>query len=204
MTKAPRSGKLLVGLFVGGRGERLGGVAKGLLKAPNAETTLSERALTELRAALPNADVVLVGEAAAYASLGLRAIADAPSGIGPLGGLLGLLAEAEARGATHVLTLACDLPFIEQRLLARLATETPEAAALVTATHGVRNPLVARYTVGPTTDAAREVLGAGKRSLQGVLDVLGANVHALTLSAGEAATLRDWDTPEDVKRTPQR
>ena len=92
MTTAPRAQTLLVGLFVGGRGERLGGVAKGLLKAPNAETTLIERALTELGAALPDAEVVLVGEAAAYASLGLRAIADAPAGVGPLGGLLGLLA----------------------------------------------------------------------------------------------------------------
>jgi molybdopterin-guanine dinucleotide biosynthesis protein A len=192
---------LLVGLFVGGRGERLGGVAKGLLKAPNAETTLSERALTELRAALPDADVVLVGEATAYASLGLRSVADAPAGIGPLGGLLGLLAEAETRDATQVLALACDLPFIERRLLARLATETPEAAALVTVTDGVRNPLAARYTVRAIASAARQVLDTRKRSLQAVLDALGTDVHALTLSDAEAATLQDWDTPEDIARS---
>jgi molybdopterin-guanine dinucleotide biosynthesis protein A len=191
---------LLVGLFVGGRGERLGGVPKGLLKAPNAETTLSERALAELRAALPGAEIVLVGEATAYASLGLRAVADAPAGVGPLGGLLGLLAEAEARGAAHVLTLACDLPFIEQRLLARLSTETPEAAALVTVTDGVRNPLIARYAIDPTTQAARAVLSAGKRSLQAVLDALEPGVAALTLSEAEAASLVDWDTPDDVER----
>jgi hypothetical protein len=63
----------------------------------------------------------------------------------------------------------------------------------------VRNRLIARYEVERALPAARTVLGAGKRSLQAVLDALGADVHTLPLSDAEAASLQDWDTPDDMK-----
>lgn len=198
----PRRRDLLVGIFVGGRGERLGGVAKGLLRAPGTHLSLLERALQEVRAAVSHADVVLVGDASPYAEFEMVSVDDAPRGIGPLGGLLGLLQEAEQRRAQQVLILACDLPFVDRRLIARLAREAPAAAALVTETRGKRNPLVARYEVESTRQAARRVFDSGKRSLQAVLDALGPGLQLLELSAEEAATLDDWDTPEDVNRHP--
>lgn len=188
---------LLVGVFVGGSGSRLGGVAKGLLPTLDATTTLIERLCSEVRAALPGAELVLVGTAQPYSALGLRAIADAPAGIGPLGGLGGLLSHA---GSGQVLALACDLPRLERGLIARLAAEHPQAAALITRQEDVRNPLVARYQVEPTRAALGRVLQAGKRSLQAVLDELEPHVTTLTLSEREQATLGDWDTPEDVAR----
>jgi molybdopterin-guanine dinucleotide biosynthesis protein A len=194
---------LLVGIFVGGRGERMGGVAKGLLKTRTdggREVTLIERALGEIRAALPEADVALVGDAAAYADLPLRTIADEPAGIGPLGGLRGLLLDAAARGHPQVLVVACDLPFISRRLLQRLASAEPTAQALVTVTDGFRNPLVARYDVAATTAGARTVFASGQRSLQRVLDHLGERARCLELDATEAAELVDWDTPSDAAR----
>jgi molybdenum cofactor guanylyltransferase len=192
--------RLLVGIFVGGRGLRMGGVAKGLLKAPDSETTLLERLRGELASALPEAEVVLVGAADAYADVGLSAVSDEPSGIGPLGGLIGLLAFAERGGAEHALALACDLPRIDASLLRRLASERTDKSALVAAQGEIRNPLVARYAVAHALPAARAALGAGKRSLQAVLDGLGDGVATLDLSATEAATLDDWDTPEDIAR----
>ena len=77
--------RLIIGIFVGGRGSRMGGVAKGLLKAPSSEATLVERLRMELESALPDAEVVLVGAAEAYADLGLDAISDEPAGLGPIG-----------------------------------------------------------------------------------------------------------------------
>lgn len=192
--------RLLVGIFVGGRGTRMGGVAKGLLKAPNSEATLLERLCTELTSALPDAEIRLVGAADAYAATGLRAVADDPPGVGPIGGLIGLLTHAEHRGATHVLALACDLPRIGSGVLRRLANEMTDKTALFAAHGEIRNPLLARYEVARALPVARAALGAGKRSLQAVLDGLGDGVATLPISTTEAATLDDWDTPEDVLR----
>jgi molybdenum cofactor guanylyltransferase len=190
---------LLVGIFVGGRGSRLGGVAKGLLAAPSSERTLLERLLGELNAALPRGPIVLVGEAEAYASYGLPSVSDSPTGVGPIGGLGGLLRHAHELGAERALALACDLPKIRGGLLSRLAEEAPDAAALVAHQEGVRNPLIARYCVARTLPALNGVVASGKRSLQAVLDALGSEVHLLPQSPVEAASLVDWDTPEDLR-----
>jgi molybdopterin-guanine dinucleotide biosynthesis protein A len=193
-------GRLLVGIFVGGRGTRMGGVAKGLLKAPNSESTLLQRLRAQLASALPGAEIVLVGAAEAYAGVGLDAVSDEPPGVGPIGGLIGLLADAQRRGATHVLALACDLPRIGAALLQRLAEEAPDKSAVLAAPGEIRNPLIARYSVAQALPAARAVLGTGKRSLQAVLDRLGDDLATLRLTPHEAATLDDWDTPDDVRR----
>ncbi len=195
---ASGSSSLVVGIFVGGRGSRMGGVAKGLLQAPDSEATLIERLRTELGRALPDAEVVLVGAAEAYTAFGLTALSDDPPGVGPIGGLIGLLTHAERSGAERALALACDLPRIGAELLRRLAREAANANALVTAQGEIRNPLVARYTVARALPAARAVLGAGQRSLQAVLDRLGESVVTLRLTEEEAATLDDWDTPQDM------
>ena len=200
MTKAARAPHVLVGVFVGGRGERLGGVAKGLLTthaADGREITLIERVLGELRAALPEAEVLLVGNNASYGQLGTL-IADSPSGIGPLGGLNALLLEATRRGRSHVLVLACDLPFIRRALIQRLVEEQPQASVLLAETQGVRNPLIARYDAALALAATRSALESAQRSLQAVLDRL-LDVRALRLTESEASSLRDWDTPEDIE-----
>lgn len=194
------STRLLVGIFVGGRGSRMGGVAKGMLKAPDSEATLVERLRAELVHALPDAELVLVGAAEAYADVGLSALSDEPSGVGPLGGLIGLLAYAKQRGATHALALACDLPRVGGALLRRLASEAPHKSALVITQGEVKNPLLARYAVAHALPAARATLSVGKRSLQAVLERLGDGVAIMPLTAAEAATVDDWDTPEDVQK----
>lgn len=191
--------ELVVGILVGGRGSRLGGVAKGLLLAPGTKTSLIERLLSELRAALPGAPVVLIGNAEAYAALGLRALPDDPPGVGPLGGVASLLEFARDREAHAALCLTCDLPRLERRLLTRLATESASVAALVTAQSGVRNPLVARYRVADALPVARRALHEGKRSVQSVLDGLGSGVEVLDVDEAEAALLVDWDVPEDLR-----
>lgn len=190
---------LVIGIFVGGRGTRMGGLAKGLLKAPDSEATLVERLVEQSREAQPTAELVLVGEAEAYAAFGLLMLRDSPPGVGPLGGLLALLEHAESHGARLALALACDLPYLSSALLGRLAADAPHAAALVTEQAGVRNPLVARYAVTAALPAARQVLQRGARSLQAVLDELGAGVSSLSLSPAEERSLSDWDTPEDVR-----
>lgn len=191
---------LIVGVFVGGLGTRLGGAAKGLLLAPGSTLTLVERLLAELRAVVPLAEIVLVGSNAHYGVIRLTQVEDRPPGHGPLGGLGGLLTYAEQRGAGRVLALACDLPKLDRTLLARLTTEDPGASALVAMQSGVRNPLVARYAVGAALLAVDAALEDSRRSLQAVLDRLAPPPTLLRLSPAEEATLDDWDTPDDVRR----
>ena len=177
----------------------MGGVAKGLLTAPNSEQSLVARLLEETRAAAPQADIVLVGNADAYGALLLPAISDDPPGIGPLGGLIGLLAHAQSRGATHILALACDLPRLPRSIIARLVADSPGAPALVTRESDKHNPLIARYLVSATLPAAQRALQAGRRSLQSVLQQLEPGVTTLALSDAELGSLVDWDSPEDIR-----
>jgi molybdopterin-guanine dinucleotide biosynthesis protein A len=198
MTAAATAPELLVGLFVGGQGTRMGGVAKGTLRAPGSELSLVERLIGEIRAAVPGAAIALVGSASEYGHLGLETIADDPPGIGPIGGLASLLTEAERRGAERVLALACDLPRLDRALLSRLIAEAPDAAVALVKQGDTRNPLIARYAVGAAQLAVNQALKQGRRSLQAILDRLEPDVVALGLSPEELARLADWDTPSDV------
>jgi molybdopterin-guanine dinucleotide biosynthesis protein A len=188
----------LVGLFVGGQGTRMGGVAKGLLRLASGQNVI-ERLLGELARALPNSERVLVGAATAYAALELEALADRPAGVGPIGGLAALLEHAAARGAGQALALACDLPRLDAGIIARLAAADAAASAVVICQGGVRNPLIARYAVEPSHAAVAAALGAGQRSLQAVLDRLQPPPTLLELAPADAALLDDWDAPSDMR-----
>ncbi|HTQ08197.1 MAG TPA: NTP transferase domain-containing protein [Polyangiaceae bacterium] len=187
---------LTVGIFVGGRGRRLGGVDKGKLRLANGET-LAGRLVARCRAAVPDAPLVLVGAADAYAELGLPALADAPPGIGPLGGLRALVLHARAQGHAHALALACDLPYLEAPLVARLATEAPRASLLAPRPGEFWEALVARYAVD-ALDAVDAAMLAGERALQAVIARLGERAVALDVNEHERAELRDWDEPGDA------
>jgi len=191
----------LVGIFVGGRSRRMGGRPKGLLPAPDrAGETLVERLARIAAAALPASDIVLVGEAKPYAELGIPALADDPEGIGPLGGLSALLAEAERRGAPSAVALACDMPFVSAALLERLGAFRPDAAAVAPRQDGRWQPLCARYAAAPALAAARRVLAGEQRALFAVLDELGDGAAELPLEDAELELLRDWDRPEDLSK----
>lgn len=192
---------VLVGIFVGGRALRMGGVPKGLLAAPRSEETLVERLLRVSHQALGRHESLLVGRAPAYAGLGLPFVEDAPAGVGPLGGLCALLDAALERSSGAVIALACDLPHVSAELIQRLAAHAPEAAAVAPRSDGKWQPLMARYEPHRALLAARAALAAGERALYCVLDRLGSGTVELPLAAEEAALLRDWDEPADLDET---
>src|SRR5690348_13005990 len=109
------------GIFVGGRGSRMGGLAKGMLTTESGETLVAR--WQRLFAAL-GMNAVLVGRHDAYGAIGVTAIADDPPGIGPLGGLVALLKIA---GKGHAIAVACDMPFVSLELLQKLATHPSTA-----------------------------------------------------------------------------
>jgi molybdopterin-guanine dinucleotide biosynthesis protein A len=127
----------------------------------------------------------------------VRALDDAPAGIGPLGGLRALLLDARASGHAHALALSCDLPYLEAPLIVRLATEAPAASFLAPREGELWQTLVARYAVAalPAVDAA---IAAGDRALQRVVARLGERAVELLVNESERAELRDWDEPGDA------
>jgi molybdopterin-guanine dinucleotide biosynthesis protein A len=197
---------MIAGIFVGGRGTRLGGVAKGLLLAPDTGEPLATRLARLVRTALPGARVVLVGDATAYGALGLSALPDDPPGIGPLGGLSSLLGEG-LRAGSDVLALATDLPHVTTDMVERLATHAPGAAAVapLLPNHrgggGLRyHPLFARYSPAPCRPLCAAQLATGRHAIRPIFTALGTAAIALPLSDDEARWLDDWDTPEDIAR----
>lgn len=185
----------VLGIWVGGRGTRMGGVQKALLRAPGASETLLERSLRLAREL--DLEPVLIGRAdLGEIAEGLLQLPDDPSGIGPLGGLSSLFAYARERPA---LTLACDMPYVSAALLARLAREAPQAQLLAPrdAASGKWQTLFARHDGPSVSQPLRETLAAGERSFQSLFKRVA--VSELALSPDERAQLRDWDTPEDMR-----
>jgi molybdenum cofactor guanylyltransferase len=187
---------LVIGLFVGGRGSRFGGIAKGNLRLPGGERVV-ERLVRTCHEVLPEAPLVLVGERPEYSALERVSLCDEPPGIGPLGGLRSLLVHAAQCEATHALALACDLPFVTNALIERLVRESPEALALAPRHEGLYHPLSARYAVR-ALDAVVEAIAAREHSLQKLFARLGDGAGALAIDAAELDALRDWDSPEDL------
>jgi molybdenum cofactor guanylyltransferase len=182
--------QLLAGIFVGGRASRMGGVAKGLLVAPDGDPIVvrTRRLLEEA-----GAECVLVGGHPAYRGLGLEVVPDDPAADGPLAGILALLARAADRTAIAV---ACDMPFIGRDIARRLveAPPAPIVAARRRAEEKGRDvwePLFARYAPS-VLPVARDFAKRGERKLQLLLDRAGA--RPLVLEPAEEAMLTDWDT----------
>lgn len=182
---------MLCGIFVGGRASRMHGRAKGLLRADTGEPVVV-RLVRVARAA--GLEPVWVGleqsaHADAYrAAAALPELADRPPGIGPLGGLAGLLEAGSA------IAVACDMPFVSSALLTRLRSERPGAAVLAPRSQGLWEPLCARYDAALVLPTLTRALDAGTRSFQQLLASL--EVTELTLATREE--LVDWDTPEDL------
>lgn len=186
---------MLIGILVGGRGQRMGGVQKALLRAPDGETLIARSQRIAREAGI---EVVLLGAAELGAQAqGALQLPDAAAGIGPLAGLHSLLVHAGERAA---ICLACDMPYVTAELLARLAREPVEAQVLAPRdpVSGKWEPLLARYESPSVAPVLARALAEGERSFQGLFKRL--HVVEMSLGASERAQLRDWDSPEDMRQ----
>jgi len=189
----------LIGILVGGRARRLGGIPKGLLPTSDTGEPIVVRLARICREVISDSELVLVGDARDYAHLHYASIEDEPPGIGPIGALASLLSAA-ARSDRDEIVLAADLPFVSRRLVERLATHAPDALAVAPRIDNMWQPLFARYRSVPCLETTTRIVEKGHRALHRVLSELGSSVAELPLTAEEAGELRDWDTPDDVVR----
>jgi molybdopterin-guanine dinucleotide biosynthesis protein A len=152
-------------ILAGGRARRFGGADKASL--PIGRARIIDRQLAALSAVADDIRIV-ANDGSRYAGLGVRVIADAIPGAGPLGGLYSALLDASR---DRMLILACDLPFVTAALFERLATESgtgQEIDAVVPRSARGLEPLCALYMTR-SAGAARARIERGDLKVAGLL-----------------------------------
>jgi len=185
---------MFLGIFVGGRAQRMGGVPKGLLRAPDSDESLIERLARIGREA--GLEPVLVGTADLGPALNtLPRLLDREPRVGPLSGLSALLEHA---AGARAIAVACDMPRVSTALVSRLAHESLEAEVLAPRDRvtGKWQPLCARYDADRVRPQLAQAIVRGVRSFQAVFGEL--SVVQLSLSEAEHTELVDWDCPQDM------
>ena len=119
--------------------------------------------------------------------------------------LVGLLAGATSSWAPHVGALACDLPFVEPRLLRRLFAEANgQDATIPRWPDGRIEPLLAVYRRAALLAAARASLHAGERSVHEMIvripDVRFVPVASLRSADPSLRSFMNVNTPADLVR----
>lgn len=176
-------------ILAGGRGRRLGGVAKGLVRVGGEPIVARQLAALAPYVAAP---LIIAVDAQPYAGLGARVVVDRHPGLGPLAGLEAALLASDDDA---LLVFACDLPFLDAPLIEALR-DAPAADAVVARLDGRPQPLAARYAraILPRVQAR---LAAGALRLLDLMDELAP--AWIDFPAGTRA-LVNVNTPEDLAR----
>lgn len=189
----------LLAIFVGGKSRRMG-EHKGLLPVPGGREPILEALIRRGRSA--GFDLVLVGDARPYQHLaeGVIRVEDDPRDAGPLGGLQGALRHASRTGRSHLIAIACDMPYVSSEALQETSEHSSKAVVLAPRRGPDLpwEPMLARYHVDGLADILSGAISAGQRSFQKLFASI--EVEALPLTPAIERALQDWDTPEDVRR----
>lgn len=102
---------------------------------------------------------------------GLPALVDQTAEIGPISALVSAFSFAERAGRSHVLLVACDMPFLPAGLLAHLGTSIGDAAVAMPESSGKLQPMAALWR----TDGERlnAYVQEGGRSPRGFAHAVG-------------------------------
>jgi molybdopterin-guanine dinucleotide biosynthesis protein A len=134
-----RASGAALSIIAGGKGSRLGGIAKGLLRVGG--HTVLERQL--LLAPLFDEVLLVTTEPGPYAAYGLRSVPDLVAGKGAPGGVHAALVGARS---PWVLALACDMPFVTEAVLRTLLGARDDATdAVCFQVNGRLEPLLGVY-----------------------------------------------------------
>jgi molybdopterin-guanine dinucleotide biosynthesis protein A len=193
-THGAEAGRLGV-ILAGGRGSRMGGVDKALIRL--GPETLLARAERRLGAQVGALVVSANGDPARLGSA-LEVLADPVPGFpGPLGGVLAGLDRASEAGAAGIVTVAVDTPFFPGDLVARLAAAGVPLAVAATEEAG-RLRWHGAFALWPVAarGAVREALARGERRVRAVAEALGA-VPVVFPRQGVDPFL-NVNTPEDL------
>ena len=171
----------VVAILAGGAGRRIGG-DKPQRRLGGAR--LLDRAVTAARTAASPVILVVRNPDQAKGFVG-TIVLDAPGIEGPLAGLLAALTWAADVGATRVLTLPCDMPFLPSDLCTRLDRAlTPDLGVAVAASGGRLHPVCGLWrtsAAGTLVQRAQQ----GRLSLHGLSEAVGRAVVDWPVAAGD-------------------
>ena len=172
-------------ILAGGRGRRMGGAKKALIEIDGRR--IVDRQLDVL-APLFDEVLLVVADPAGWEVPRARVVVDRAPLEGPLAGL-----EAALEEAGDLFVVACDLPFLDGELIARICAV--DSQAVVLRVNGRPQPLHARYaaSVLPFVDAR---LQRGARRMLELLDDL------QVAWIDSATPLLNVNTPDDLVNTP--
>ncbi len=175
-------------ILAGGQGTRLGGADKAFV-ALNGQPLISHL-LTRLSPQVDNIAISANGDAARFAAFGLPVLPDQLTGKGPLAGVAAGLTWAMDIGATALLTVPVDTPFIPADLAARLAP-----APTVACYHGRQHHLVALWPVAVLPMLERFLAPEGHYKVRDFLKLVRARQVNFNAPADPFLNI---NTPEDL------
>jgi molybdopterin-guanine dinucleotide biosynthesis protein A len=126
-----------------------------------AGTPLIEHLLARLEG-LGDEIIVTTNRPRAYAYLGLPLFPDPAPGLGALQGLHTALSAAQG---SKVLVLACDMPFVQRKLLEHLLQLADEADVVIPRRQSMYEPLHAIYDRAACLPPLEEALAAGEKRM---------------------------------------
>lgn len=175
-------------LIAGGRGRRLGGVAKGLIEVEG--RTLGER-LVDLLEPICGPVLLVANDPSVYAALNVPTVRDVIAGKGPPGGVHAALTRSPAG---WVFVAAIDLPWLDRESVTALAEAREGHDVALWRADGWLQPLAGWWHTrcGATLDRLLRAGDPGFRSILAELDVR-------VLEAPDARPFTNLNTPEDLE-----
>jgi len=139
--------KIIGGILAGGRGRRMTGIDKPF--ASLAGQPLIAHVIARLA---PQTDSIVLNanaDLARFEQFGLDVVADQIEGYrGPLAGIHTLMQAAQARGASHVLVVPADTPFLPKDLATRLSSsDLDDNTVRIACSYDRTHPVVALWPV---------------------------------------------------------
>jgi len=178
-------------ILAGGNSQRMGRDKANLMLG---DQTLLQRVIAVMQQVFPK---VVISVRQPRPEIDLPQVCDAPSFAGPLAGLA---AGLECATTPWIFAVACDMPFLVQPVIERLAQRRAGCQAVVPVVQGHPQPLAAFYATS-CLDAIQDLAGSGKNSLRAVLERLNVcYVDEAEMLAADPSlrSFFDLDTPQDV------
>ena len=187
-------------IMAGGDSRRMG---RDKASLPLGEQSLIEHVAAALN---PVFGKVFVSVRRPRPDIDLPQICDLVPDAGPLAGLCASLAKVASSGdaaTSWIFVVATDMPFVQGRLIERLAQEREGFDAVVPVVDGHPQPLAAFYSTAALPALERVLAGDGKHSLRAALERLNVcYVDQSRLQESDPAlrSFVDLDTPQELDR----
>jgi molybdopterin-guanine dinucleotide biosynthesis protein A len=182
-------------ILAGGRSSRMGGRDKGLL--PLGRSSILAEVIRRLSPQTGEMCINSNSDPGLFGETGLDVVSDFISGqLGPLAGILTAMRWARFRGASHVITVACDTPFLPRDLVARLSTASNDEIAVAAGSETL-HPTVGLWPVRHAEKLEHDLI-AGARSIRAWLASVPFNTAPFESDAIDP--FLNINTPDDWER----